>query len=117
MRGTDSSGVSSRVRLAFDLGSSAVKAVLVDADGAMGWHDARPSAGAPLRAMRQLLDALVPALSGARATVAVTGRSRRLLTKELASCTEVSEVAALCRGVARVYPSARDVISIGGQYS
>ncbi|MBN2191676.1 MAG: hypothetical protein JW751_02575 [Polyangiaceae bacterium] len=104
-------------RLGLDLGSSAIKAVLIDVEGTVCWHQAAPCAGSPLSVLRRLLEPLVFERSGPKLRVAVTGGSRGLLMPELAVATEVPDVVAAVTGARHAKPDTRDVLSLGGQYS
>jgi len=103
--------------LGLDLGSSAVKVVLLDGEGVPRWEGAASSLGSPLRALGALLERLAWEVKPADARVALTGRLRTLLAVALPQCTEVPDVAAVAAGVCERHPRARDVVSLGGQYS
>lgn len=105
------------LRLGIDLGSSSVKVALVGTGGAARWTGAAPCAGAPLSALSDLLTALTDAVPVAIASVAVTGRLRSLVTADLSCCRPVPDVAAAAAGAQQRWPDARDLLSLGGQYS
>ena len=104
-------------RLGLDLGSSAAKVVLVDEGGVIRHSGVAPCEGSPLAALRNLLEALDAAQPGMTASVAVSGRSRGLVTPYLPRCSEVSDVVALAAGAQHCQSDTREVLSLGGQYS
>ena len=94
-----------------------MKGVLLDGTGVLRWEGAASGAGLPLRVLGELLEQLAREVPLTAVRVALTGRLRALLASALPQRTEVPDVAAVAAGAYAHCPRARDVLSLGGQYS
>jgi predicted CoA-substrate-specific enzyme activase len=97
--------------LGIDIGSTAVKAALVDEQGRLLGLGSRPLLGAPAGALAELLVELRPADLEARVRVGVTGEGRDLVRGEVLLETEV---VSLARGLQHLLPGVRTAIEVGG---
>ncbi|MBM4319096.1 MAG: hypothetical protein FJ125_03850, partial [Deltaproteobacteria bacterium] len=98
--------------LGIDIGSTAVKAALLDTDGRLRAVRCRPILGRPAEALASLL-AELPAPAGPEVSVrvGVTGHGRALVQGPVQA---ESEVVALSRAMLLLCPGARTAIEIGG---
>ncbi|MDR1519746.1 MAG: acyl-CoA dehydratase activase [Planctomycetota bacterium] len=98
------------LRLGLDLGSTAAKAVLIDAGGAILATRLDASGRPPDEVVADLLRGL-PDGAGT-AAVAATGYGRSLV-----GCAErkITEITCHARGVGKLHPDARSILDIGGQ--
>jgi len=108
--------MSTLCRLGIDVGSLTVKVVLLDPADRVVEGAYRPSAGAPLGTVLQVLDELLNGTSHKVMSAAVSGSGGRLLSDAL-RVPYANELVAQTASVRRFYPQARTVIEIGGQDS
>ena len=103
-------------RLGIDLGSVSVHAALLDNDEVL-WAASIPTAGRPLKGLKELLDSIPPQHLSRQVRVALTGSGRNLLASALPGCGGVNDMVATAQGAFQLAPSARGVIEIGGHMS
>lgn len=107
--------MSSALLLGIDIGSTASKAVLLDASGAELGALAVPTGHDPRAAAEQLRAGLLAGRADAGAVRAVaTGYGRAMVEGVLRTVTEITCHA---RGVRHLHPDARVILDIGGQDS
>jgi predicted CoA-substrate-specific enzyme activase len=103
--------------LGIDLGASSLKIALRQPAGAIEHEACAAGHGRPQAALAHLLDTIPPGLVSVSDPihVAVTGSGHALAGR--LPCLVVNEVIASARGVGEVWPEARTVIDLGGQFS
>lgn len=99
-------------RLGLDLGSTAAKAVLLDAAGAIRGHCLDDSGKAPDEAAEGLSAALLAECGAAEVRVVATGYGRSLAGK---AGRTVTEITCHAKGVRHLHPDALSILDIGGQ--
>lgn len=100
------------MRLGIDLGSTAVKAVLLADDGGLLASEIRATGAYPARTAQELAEALCPA--GLPGRIGATGYGRTLVGF---STRRITEITCHATGVRHLHPQAGCVIDIGGQDS
>ena len=98
-----------------DLGSVALKAVLLDPEGQIRRRLVEPVVGSIDAALGRLLEGLFEGVSGT-GTLGVTGGGKTRFASFPAAHLE-TDLLATARAVARLHPGARGVIEIGGHQS
>ena len=102
--------------LGVDIGSSAVKAALLDDSlRPLAFHE-QPNRGNPAQAFRDVVSRMLEGRGGLRLRLGITGGGREII-KAPPEVFLSNEVVALAVGAARFYPEARSVIEIGAQTS
>ena len=99
-------------RLGLDLGSTAVKAVLLDPGGAICDFRLDASGAKPTDAADRLVRDILSRNNIADARMAATGYGRNLAGR---TCRTVTEITCHARGARQLHPDAAAVIDIGGQ--
>ena len=104
-------------RLGMDLGSASTKAVLLDGAGAVAAAAYLPTRGRPLRAAREVLEALRRQRPAAEvAGLCATGSGRHLVALWLGADATIDEITAQARGARAAFgDDVTGVIEIGGQ--
>jgi len=106
----------SNLILGLDIGTSAVKAALLDDSlRPVGFFETR-TGGNPAAATRKVLARVLAGRKGRGLRLGVTGTGRGAVA-DTAGIFSANEVVALAIGAARFHPRARSVIEIGGQTS
>lgn len=100
------------MRLGIDLGSTAIKAVLLDNNDMLLDTRIVPTGGLPAQTARAVAESLCPC--GLPAHIGATGYGRALVNFATRRVTEITCHAA---GVRRTHPDAASLIDIGGQDS
>ncbi len=102
--------------LGIDAGASTLKIAWCAPSGVPLHRAAVACQGQPSAALSRLLDDMPAELPGDRGvTVAVTGSGHAL--HQFREAVTVNEVVATARGVRALYPQARTIIDLGGQFS
>ncbi|MGZ7046556.1 MAG: acyl-CoA dehydratase activase, partial [Candidatus Aminicenantales bacterium] len=102
--------------LGVDIGSSAVKAALLDDSlRPLAFHE-QPNRGNPAQAFRAVISRMLEGRGGLRLRLGITGAGREII-KAPPEVFLSNEIVALAVGAARFYPEARSVIEIGAQTS
>ncbi|NMC69137.1 MAG: hypothetical protein GYA57_03595 [Myxococcales bacterium] len=104
-------------RLGIDIGSASTKAVLLDGDGRVAASAYLPTRGRPLRAAREVLEALHRQHPTAEVTgLCATGSGRHLVALWLGADATIDEITAQARGARVAFgDDLTGVIEIGGQ--
>jgi predicted CoA-substrate-specific enzyme activase len=102
--------------LGIDIGSSAVKAVLLDEAlaGLGSWE--RPNRGRPADAFRSVVEGIFDGPGRTIRSVGITGAGREIIEAP-PGVFQPNEIVSLALGAARAYPETRSVIEIGAQTS
>ena len=98
-----------------DMGSVAIKAVLMDGDGVVRRHVVEPVVGSMEDALERLVKATFDGVTGAVA-VGVTGGGKDRFASFSAAHME-TDLLATARAVSHLHPEARGVIEVGGHQS
>jgi predicted CoA-substrate-specific enzyme activase len=101
-------------RLGLDLGTTAIKAVLLDRNKKPYWQRAVFYTGNPASALSSILSSVRQEVKGPALAFAATGRLRNLITARNPELQEVSDVAALAAGAHGLCRYLREAIVIGG---
>jgi len=104
-------------RLGLDLGSVAVHAALLSADGQLLGGRSRPSAGRPLAALDRLLAEIEADWGALALPTGLTGSAGSLLASRLQGMQPANDVVAVAMGAARLCPQAAAVVEVGGHLS
>jgi predicted CoA-substrate-specific enzyme activase len=104
-------------RLGLDLGSVAVHAAMIDAQGQLLGGRSRPSAGRPLAALAQLLAELEADWGSLTLPTGLTGSAAGLLRKRIQGLQPANDVVAVASGASRLCPQAAAIIEVGGHLS
>lgn len=100
--------------IGLDIGSTTVKAVVIDTNEAIIWSDYQRHESKQVQKVTELLGAIQSDLKEDRFGIAMTGSGASSLADDLGACF-VQEVNALARAVETRHPHASSVIELGGQ--
>ena len=93
-------------RLGLDLGSTAVHAAMIDADGRLLGGRSRSSAGRPLAALDALLAEIEADWGAQSLPVGTTGTAGGLLAGRAQGLQAANDIVAVAKGASRLCPSA-----------
>ena len=105
--------------LGLDVGSVSTKAAIIDTDKNLLASSYVPTAGKPVKAVRNALEALVSNMGG-QATIShsvCTGSGRHLAKELLGTGSVIDEISAQATSAAHAFPDVDTIIEIGGQDS
>ena len=106
--------------LGIDIGSVSTKAVVIDPQKNILFSSYLLTEGAPLTAVRELMDALRRKMEGSGCrvcAVGTTGSARKLIGAITGAAVIKNEITAHAVGTLSMFPEARTVFEIGGQDS
>ena len=105
--------------LGLDVGSVSTKAVIIDDAGNPAASSYVPTAGNPVEAVRNALNALLAETGGSAVVAAAvcTGSGRHLAKELLGAGSIIDEISAQAVSAAHVFPEVDTIIEIGGQDS
>jgi predicted CoA-substrate-specific enzyme activase len=109
--------INTPARIGLDLGSVAVHAALLNAEGELIGGRSLPSAGRPLAALDQLLAQLEADWGALVLPVGLCGSAGGLLADRAKDLQRSNDVVAVATGAARLEPRAAAVIEVGGHMS
>ena len=107
--------IQSMTSIGIDLGSVALKAVVLDASGALSRRLVEPVEGSMERALGRLMPELLAGIEGP-VTLGVTGGGKGRFAG-MAGAHQETDLLATARAVAHLHPEIRGVIEVGGHQS